>query len=64
MLDTTDRRNIGNGRFDKAPRGRKGERRPADVNGNAAEIMRIATGEQQEDYGPEATKDQAAAAWP
>ena len=27
------------------PRGPKGERRPADVIGNAVEVMRIATGE-------------------
>jgi hypothetical protein len=33
------------------PRGPKGERRPADVVGNAIKIMRIATGEEPEDYG-------------
>ncbi len=44
------------------PRGRKGERRPAYVIGNAVKIMRIATGEEPEDYGPEDTKDQAAKA--
>ena len=42
------------------PRGPKGERRPADVVGNAVKVMRIATGEEPEDYGPEDTKDQAA----
>ena len=30
------------------PRGPKGEKRPADVIGNAVRIMRIATGEEQE----------------
>jgi hypothetical protein len=34
------------------PRGPKGERRPADVIGNAVKVMRIATGEEAEDYGP------------
>jgi hypothetical protein len=33
------------------PRGPKGERRPADVIGNAVKVMRIATGEELEDYG-------------
>ncbi len=44
------------------PRGPKGEKRPADVIGNAVKVMRIATGEEPEDYGPEDTKDQAAQA--
>ena len=30
------------------PRGPKGERRPADVIGNAVKVMRIATGEEEE----------------
>jgi hypothetical protein len=34
------------------PRGPKGEKRPADVIGNAVKVMRIATGEEAEDYGP------------
>ena len=34
------------------PRGPKGEKRSADVIGNAAKAMRIATGEELEDYGP------------
>jgi hypothetical protein len=34
------------------PRGPKGERRPADVICNAVKVMRIATGEEPEDYGP------------
>ena len=33
------------------PRGPKGEKRPADVIGNAVKVMRIATGEEDEDYG-------------
>jgi hypothetical protein len=33
------------------PRGPKGEKRPADVIGNAVKVMRIATGEEPEDYG-------------
>lgn len=43
------------------PRGPKGERRPADVIGAAVKIMRIATGEELEDFGPETGKDKAAA---
>ena len=43
-------------------RGPKGERRPADVIGNAVKVMRIATGEEPEDYGPQDTKDPAAKA--
>jgi len=33
------------------PRGPKGQKRPADVIGNAVKVMRIATGEIQEDTG-------------
>jgi hypothetical protein len=47
------------------PRGPKGEHRPADVIGNAVKVMRIATGEEPEDYGasPESEgKDPAAVA--
>ena len=47
------------------PRGPKGDRRPVDVIGNAAKVMRIATGEEPEDYGhsPESEgKDPAAVA--
>jgi hypothetical protein len=33
------------------PRGPKGEKRPADVIGNAVKVMRIATGEVEEDLG-------------
>ncbi|UNC16324.1 RNA-binding protein (plasmid) [Acidiphilium multivorum] len=31
------------------PKGPRGEKRPADVIGNAVKVMRIATGEEQED---------------
>jgi hypothetical protein len=41
------------------PRGPKGEKRPADVIGNAVLIARIATGE-VEDAIPESNKDAAA----
>jgi hypothetical protein len=37
---------------DEFARGPKGERRPADVIGAAVKVMRIATGEEPEDYGP------------
>jgi hypothetical protein len=43
------------------PRGPKGEKRPADVVGNAVHIMRIATGE-IEDTVPDDGKDKAAQA--
>jgi hypothetical protein len=35
------------------PRGPKGEKRPADVVGNAIHVMRIATGEIEENVPPE-----------
>ena len=38
------------------PTGPKGERGPAEVIGNAVKIMRIATGEEPEDYGSSAPK--------
>jgi len=44
------------------PRGPKGERRPADVMGSAVKVMRIATGEEPEDCGPDTGKDPAAVA--
>ena len=34
------------------PKGPKGEKRPADVIGNAVKVMRIATGEETEDLPP------------
>jgi hypothetical protein len=42
------------------PRGPKGEKRPADVIGAAVKVMRIATGEEPEDYGPDTGKSKAA----
>jgi hypothetical protein len=39
------------------PKGPKGERRPADVIGNAVKVMRIATGEEPEGYGPDAESE-------
>jgi hypothetical protein len=33
------------------PKGPKGQKRPADVIGNAIKVARIATGEEQEDFG-------------
>ena len=41
------------------PRGPKGERRPADVIGNAVKVMRIATGEDS-DATPDDGKNKAA----
>jgi hypothetical protein len=32
------------------PTGPKGQKRPADVIGNAVRVMQIATGEEQEEY--------------
>ncbi len=42
------------------PTGSKGEKRYADVLGNAVKVMRIATSEQPEGCGPETVKDKAA----
>ena len=45
------------------PKGPKGQKRPADVIGNAVRVMRIATGEAEEEYDTtDQNKDQAAAA--
>ena len=45
------------------PRGPKGEKRPADVIGNAVHVMRIATGEIDESApSPDDGKDPAAVA--
>lgn len=41
------------------PRGPKGEKRPADVIGTAVKVMKIATGEEQEDKDDDG-KDKAA----
>ncbi len=42
------------------PKGPRGEKRPADVIGNAVRVMRIATGEIEEGAPPEDGKDPAA----
>ena len=43
------------------PTGPKGQKRPADAIGNAVKVMRIATEEEPEDYGPaKPAKDEAA----
>jgi hypothetical protein len=42
------------------PTGPKGQKRPADVIGNGVKVMRIATGEEPEGFGPETGKDRAA----
>ena len=44
------------------PTGPKGQRRPADAIGNAIRVAQIATGEAQEDYGPEKPEKNEAAA--
>ena len=41
------------------PRGPKGQKRPADVIGNAVKVMRIATGE-EDDFPADDGKDKAA----
>ena len=43
------------------PRGPKGQKRPADVIGNAVKVMRIATGEEEETLTDDG-KDKAAVA--
>jgi hypothetical protein len=43
------------------PKGPKGQRRPADVIGNAVRVVEIATGQRDEEYGVQARKDKAAA---
>jgi hypothetical protein len=42
------------------PKGPKGQKRPADVIGNAVKVMKIATGEEEEEY-TENGKNKAAA---
>jgi hypothetical protein len=39
------------------PKGPQGQKRPADVIGAAVKVMRIATGEEPEDFGPDDGKD-------
>ena len=41
------------------PRGPKGERRPADVIGNAVKVMRIATGQIEDTTPPNQRKERA-----
>ena len=43
------------------PKGPKGQKRPADVIGNAVRVMEIATGQREEELEDDAGKDQAAA---
>ena len=43
------------------PKGPKGQKRPADVIGNAVRVMEIATGQRDEEYEGDQGKDQAAA---
>jgi hypothetical protein len=42
------------------PTGPKGEKRPADVIGNAVKVMRIATGDEREEFGTQPTKNKVA----
>ena len=42
------------------PKGPKGQKRPTDVIGNAVKVMRIATGEEEEDFPADDGKDKAA----
>jgi hypothetical protein len=42
------------------PKGPKVQKRPTDVIGNAVKVMRIATGEEAEDFGADDGKDKAA----
>ena len=42
------------------PRGPKGQKRPADVIGNAVKVVRIATDEEQEEFPADDGKDKAA----
>lgn len=44
------------------PRGPKGEKRPADVVSNAVKVMKIATGEEEEEFDGKDGKDPAAQA--
>ncbi len=39
------------------PRGPKGEKRPADVIGNAILVAKIATGEATDDFGSDGTQE-------
>lgn len=43
------------------PKGPKGEKRPADVIGNAVRVREVATGQRDEEYADDPGKDKAAA---
>jgi hypothetical protein len=43
------------------PKGPRGQKRPADVIGNAVRVMEIATGQREEEYEGDQGKDKAAA---
>ena len=43
------------------PKGPQGQKRPADVVGNAVRVMEIATGQRDEEYEGDSGKDKAAA---
>jgi hypothetical protein len=42
------------------PKGPQGQKRPADVIGNAVRVMEIATGQRDEEYEPDTGKSRAA----
>ena len=44
------------------PKGPKGQKRPADVVSNAVRVMKIATGEEEEEFDGKGGKDPAARA--
>ena len=46
------------------PKGPKGQKRPADVIGNAVKVMQIATGEAEEEYTEDGKNKAAQAASP
>ena len=50
-----------NARTHIMPKGPRGEKRPSDVIGNAVKVMKIATGEIEEDTDESPPKDEAAA---
>jgi hypothetical protein len=52
----------GRGKEVGMPEGPKGEKRPADVIGNAVHVMRIATGEIEEELPPDDGEDKTARA--
>ena len=45
------------------PKGRRGEKRPADVVGAAVMVMKIAVGEIEEDFGADDGKDPPPRRW-